>query len=84
MPPYRSFIEETRPQLRFHYRAIEHLLDRILYEEAAWDAFFEHCGIDPILVLYENFAGDYRDEHRESARAAGPGAAARTSTSSRA
>jgi LPS sulfotransferase NodH len=58
-PPYRSFIEEHRPQLRFHYRAIAHLLDQLLVEEASWDAFFEHCGIKPVLVLYENFAADY-------------------------
>jgi trehalose 2-sulfotransferase len=58
-PPYRSFIEEHRPQLRFHYRAIEHLLEQILIEESRWDAFFEHCGIKPVLVLYENFAADY-------------------------
>lgn len=58
-PPYRSFLEEHRPQLRFHYRAIDHLLQGILVEEASWDAFFEHAGIKPILVLYENFADDY-------------------------
>ncbi len=58
-PPYRSFIEEHRPQLRFHYRAIEHLLKQILIEESRWDAFFEHSGIKPVLVLYENFAADY-------------------------
>jgi LPS sulfotransferase NodH len=58
-PPYKSFIEEHRPQLRFHYRAIAHLLDQLLKEEAMWDAFFEHCGIKPVLVLYENFAADY-------------------------
>ncbi len=40
-------------------RAIAQLLDGILQEEASWDAFFEHCGISPILVLYENFAADY-------------------------
>ena len=57
-PPYRSFLEDHRPQLRFHYRAIAHLLDQILVEEASWDAFFEHCGVRPLLVLYENFAGD--------------------------
>jgi LPS sulfotransferase NodH len=56
---YQSFIEEHRPQLRFHYRAIDHLLDQLLVEEASWDAFFEHAGIKPILVLYENFAADY-------------------------
>jgi LPS sulfotransferase NodH len=58
-PPYRSFIEEHRPALRFHYRAINHLLDQLLIEEASWDAFFEHTGIKPVLVLYENFAADY-------------------------
>jgi LPS sulfotransferase NodH len=58
-PPYRSFIEEHRPQLRFHYRAIDHLLEQILVEESRWDAFFEHSGIKPVLVLYENFAADY-------------------------
>jgi LPS sulfotransferase NodH len=57
-PPYRSFLEDHRPQLRFHYRAIAHLLEQILIEEAAWDAFFEHCGVRPLLVLYENFATD--------------------------
>ena len=58
-PPYRSFVEAHRPQLRFHYRAIDHLLEQLLIEEASWDAFFEHSGIKPILVLYENFAADY-------------------------
>ena len=58
-PPYRTFLEEHRPQLRFHYRAIDHLLDQILAEEKSWDAFFEHTGIKPVLVLYENFAADY-------------------------
>jgi trehalose 2-sulfotransferase len=58
-PPYRSFIEEHRPQLRFHYKAIDHLLAQLLVEEASWDAFLEHSGIKPILVLYENFAADY-------------------------
>ena len=56
---YKSFIEEHRPQLRFHYKAIAHLLDQILIEEASWDAFFEHSGIRPVLILYENFEADY-------------------------
>ena len=60
-PPYRTFIEEHRPQLRFHYKAIDHLLEQLLIEEASWDAFFEHAGIRPILVLYENFAADYEN-----------------------
>lgn len=58
-PPYRAFLEEHKPQLRFHYRAIGHLLEQTLAAEASWDAFFEHVRIEPILVLYENFAADY-------------------------
>jgi trehalose 2-sulfotransferase len=58
-PPYQSFLKAHKPQLRFHYGAISHLLDVIMREEAAWDAFFEHCGVRPILVLHENFAADY-------------------------
>ena len=58
-PPYWAFLEEHKPQLRFHYRAIGHLLEQILAAEASWDAFFEHTRVRPILVLYENFAADY-------------------------
>ena len=57
---YKAFLDEQhKPQLRFHYRAISHLLDQTLAAEASWDAFFEHTRIKPILVLYENFAADY-------------------------
>jgi trehalose 2-sulfotransferase len=57
--PYKSFLADHRPQLRFHFAAIEHLLNQVLIEEAHWDAFFEHAQIKPTLVLYENFAADY-------------------------
>lgn len=51
---------ENRPPLRFHYKAIDHLIDKMIAEEAFWDSFFEHCRIRPIMVLYENFAADYQ------------------------
>jgi len=35
------------PRLKFHFHAIEHLLDQILANEACWDAFFEHARISP-------------------------------------
>lgn len=57
-PPYRAYLDAQRPQLRFHYGAISHLLEQTLAAEASWDAFFEHTRIKPILVLYENFAAD--------------------------
>jgi LPS sulfotransferase NodH len=59
VPPYKSFLDEHLPALRFNYNAISHLLGEILRDEARWDAFFEHVRIKPVLVLYENFAGDY-------------------------
>ncbi|MCB0858033.1 MAG: hypothetical protein KDB57_07930 [Solirubrobacterales bacterium] len=55
---YKGFVNEHRPALRFHYGAIRHLLDQLLQQEAAWDAFFEHSRIKPVFVLYENFAAD--------------------------
>ena len=55
----RTFLDEHKPQLRFHYRAIEHLLEQTLRAEASWDAFFEYTRVKPILVLYENFAAEY-------------------------
>jgi LPS sulfotransferase NodH len=64
MPPYQTFLQEHRPQLRFHYGAISHLLGQILRDEAAWDAFFEHLQVRAVLVLYENFAADYETSTR--------------------
>jgi LPS sulfotransferase NodH len=63
-PPYKTYLEAHGPQLRFHYRAIGHLLDVILAEEASWDAFFEHSQIKPELVLYENFYAEYETATR--------------------
>jgi trehalose 2-sulfotransferase len=59
VPPYKSFLDEHLPALRFNYNAISHLVAQVLRDEARWDAFFEHVRIKPVLVLYENFAADY-------------------------
>ena len=59
VPPYKTYLDEHLPALRFNYNAISHLLTQILRDEARWDAFFEHVRIKPVLVLYENFAADY-------------------------
>jgi LPS sulfotransferase NodH len=55
---YKGFVNDHRPALRFHYGAIKHLLDQLIQQEAAWDAFFEHSRIKPVFILYENFASD--------------------------
>ena len=49
------------PRLKFHFHAIEHLLDQILANEACWDAFFEHCRIKPDVVVYEDFVDNYEE-----------------------
>lgn len=63
-PSYKDFVNERRPQLRFHYGAVKHLLDQLIQQEAAWDAFFEHARIKPVFVLYENFASDIETSTR--------------------
>lgn len=63
-PSYQGFANEHRPALRFHYGAIRHLLDQLLQQEAAWDAFFEHARIKPVFILYENFAADIETSTR--------------------
>ena len=47
------------PRLKFHFHAIEHLLDQVLANEACWDAYFEHCRIKPHVVVYEDFTDNY-------------------------
>jgi trehalose 2-sulfotransferase len=49
------------PRLKFHFHAIEHLLGQILANEACWDAFFEHAGIKPYVVVYEDFVDNYEE-----------------------
>jgi LPS sulfotransferase NodH len=52
-PSYQGFVNDLKPQMRFHYGAIRHLLNQLIQQEAARDAFFEHTRIKPTLVLYE-------------------------------
>ncbi len=57
-PSYETFERERGAPLRFHYKAIHHLLALLQAEESYWDAFFAYLNIRPEIVLYENF---YRD-----------------------
>jgi len=76
-PPYRTFIEEHRPQLRFHYKAIAHLPRPAAGRGGLLDAFFEHSGIRPILGDVRELRRRLRGQHSESAGPAGFGAAGR-------
>jgi LPS sulfotransferase NodH len=45
--------------LRFSFAAVDHLKLRIDEHNAAWQAFFERCGVEPSEVLYEDLVADY-------------------------
>jgi LPS sulfotransferase NodH len=46
--------------LRFSFAAIDHLKLRIDEHNAAWQDFFEGCGVEPMEVVYEELVEDYR------------------------
>jgi LPS sulfotransferase NodH len=46
--------------LRFSFAAVDHLKLRIDEHNAAWQAFFEGCGVEPMEVVYEELVEDYR------------------------
>lgn len=45
--------------LRFSFAAVNHLKLRIDEHNAAWQDFFEGCGVEPMQVVYEEFVEDY-------------------------
>jgi trehalose 2-sulfotransferase len=46
--------------LRFSFAAVNHLKMRIDEHNAAWQDFFEGCGVKPMEVIYEELVEDYR------------------------
>jgi trehalose 2-sulfotransferase len=46
--------------LRFNFAAVDHLKLRIDEHNAAWQDFFEGCGVEPMEVVYEELVEDYR------------------------
>src|SRR5215207_4512639 len=47
--------------LRFSFAAVDHLKLRIDEHNAAWQAYFEQCGIEPLQVVYEEFIEAYEE-----------------------
>jgi LPS sulfotransferase NodH len=45
--------------LRFSFAAVDHLKLRIDEHNAAWQVYFERCGIEPLRVIYEEFVEAY-------------------------
>ena len=45
--------------LRFNFAAVNHLKLRIDEHNAAWQGFFDGCGVEPLEVVYEELVDDY-------------------------
>ena len=56
----RDSDEEVGGQgLRFSFAAVDHLKLRIDEHNAAWQSFFDGCGVEPLEVVYEELVEDY-------------------------
>jgi trehalose 2-sulfotransferase len=40
---------------------VDHLKLRIDEHNAAWQAYFEQCGVEPLKVVYEEFVDAYKE-----------------------
>ena len=47
--------------LRFSFAAVDHLKLRIDEHNAAWQAYFEQCDVEPLKVVYEEFVDTYEE-----------------------
>jgi trehalose 2-sulfotransferase len=45
--------------LRFSFAAVNHLKLRVDEHNAAWQGFFDGCGVEPLEVVYEDLVEDY-------------------------
>ena len=43
----------------FHRAAIAHLEQQLIAEEQAWQTFFQEKGIEPLVIVYEQFVSSY-------------------------
>ena len=48
--------------LRFSFAAVDHLKLRIDEHNAAWQAYFERCDIEPLRIVYEELVEDYEEK----------------------
>ncbi len=49
----------ARQGLSFSFAAVNHLKLRIDEHNAAWQGFFDGCGVEPLEVVYEDLVEDY-------------------------
>lgn len=48
-------------QLIFHFDAIEHLIQQIRRHEQAWQHYFEQIGVQPLVIIYEEWIAAYEE-----------------------
>lgn len=48
-------------QLLFHFDAIEHLIQQIQQQEQAWQHYFEQIGMQPLVIVYEEWIAAYEE-----------------------
>jgi LPS sulfotransferase NodH/GT2 family glycosyltransferase len=48
----------SEPELSFDFAAISYLLQQIEEHEAAWSRYFASCGVQPLLLTYEELPAD--------------------------
>jgi LPS sulfotransferase NodH len=53
------FTPQTTHKLVFHFEAIDHLLQRIVAHEEAWQRYFTENNIQPFHVIYEELVASY-------------------------
>jgi LPS sulfotransferase NodH len=74
-----GLVEERSEQeepCSFDCRKIDHYLQEIVLQEAAWQDYFHEIGVSPCVVVYEDFVRDYEPTIRRCLKSLGltPGA----------
>jgi trehalose 2-sulfotransferase len=54
--------------LVYSHAAIAHLIRDIEAHEYEWRAYFRECGVEPLTIVYEDFAGRYEETVRDILR----------------
>ena len=54
--------------LVYSHAAIAHLISDIEAHEYEWRAYFRECGVEPLTIVYEDFAGRYEETVRDILR----------------
>ncbi len=56
-----STTQHNESELVFNFAAIDHLVQRITSNDAAWQAYFHCIGIQPFTVVYEELVNSYEE-----------------------